>query len=57
MDKLYTCKEIARRYGVNDATVCDWVKKKKVTALKIGREYRFREKDLEAFEAERETRT
>ena len=50
MSKMYTCEEIAERYGVKIFTVWDWIKRKKIKALKIGREYRIKEEDLKAFE-------
>lgn len=53
MDKLYTCDEIAMRYDVKTLTVWDWIRKKKLTAVKIGKSYRIREEDIETFEKER----
>lgn len=50
MSKMYTCEEIAKMYGVKIFTVWDWIKRKKIKALKIGREYRIKEEDLKAFE-------
>ena len=50
LPKMYTCEEIAEMYGVKIFTVWDWIKRKKIKALKIGREYRIREEDLKAFE-------
>lgn len=50
MSKMYTCDEIAEIYGVKIFTVWDWIKRKKIKALKIGREYRIREEDLKDFE-------
>lgn len=35
MEKLYTCEEIAKRYGVNTATVKEWIRKKELPAIKI----------------------
>ena len=55
MEKLYTCEEIAERYAVQPATVWDWVRKKKLPAVKIGRAYRVRESDLIEFENKRLT--
>lgn len=55
MEKMYTCEEIASRYCVQTATVWDWVRKKKLPAVKIGRAYRVRESDLIAFEDNRRT--
>ena len=50
MSKLYNCDEVAERYGVKIITVWDWIRKKKLPALKIGREYRIREEDIANFE-------
>ena len=50
MTKIYTCEEVAQRYGVKIATVWDWIRKKKLTAMKIGKYYKVREEDLKQFE-------
>lgn len=50
LSKMYICEEIAEMYGVKIFTVWDWIKRKKIKALKIGREYRIKEEDLKAFE-------
>ena len=55
MDELYTCKEIADRYGVQLITVWDWIRKKKLGAIKIGKEYRVRDEDIKVFERSRLT--
>lgn len=55
MSKLYTCKEIAERYGVEVITVWDWIRKKKLPALKLGKEYRVRDEDIKVFEESRLT--
>lgn len=55
MDKLYTCAELSARYGVSIFTVWDWIKKEKLPAIKIGREYRIKQGDLMQFENERST--
>lgn len=55
MGELYTCKEIADRYGVQLITVWDWIRKKKLGAIKIGKEYRVRDEDIKAFEFSRLT--
>ncbi len=52
---MYTCNEIAKRYGVKVITVWEWIRKKKLPALKIGKEYRIREEDIRAFEESRLT--
>ncbi len=55
MAQLYTCAEVAERYSVKIITVWDWIRKKKLQAVKIGRDYRISEDDLLKFEAERKT--
>ena len=55
MSKLYSCDDIAKRYSVQIMTVWDWIRKKKLSAIKIGKEYRVSEEDLKAFENERRT--
>lgn len=50
MSKLYSCDEIAERYSVQVITVWDWIRKKKLPAMKIGREYRVSDEDIKAFE-------
>lgn len=55
MEGLYTCEEIAKRYDVKVITVWDWIRKKKLPAIKIGRNYRVTQGDLIAFEQARRT--
>lgn len=55
MSKMYTCEEIAERYGVKVITVWDWIRKKKLPALKLGKEYRVRDEDIKVFEESRLT--
>lgn len=50
MSKMYSCVEVADRYGVTLVTVWNWIKKKKLAAMKIGREYKISESDIAAFE-------
>lgn len=50
MTEMYTCEQIAHRYRVKKITVWDWIRKKKLPAIKIGRDYRIRQEDIEAFE-------
>ena len=52
---MYTCEEVADRYKVKVITVWDWIRQKKLNAIKIGREYRINEEDLIKFEDERKT--
>lgn len=55
MSEYYTCEEIASRYRVKTLTVWDWIRKKKLPAIKIGKEYRIRPEDIKVFEKQRET--
>jgi excisionase family DNA binding protein len=55
MGELYTCKDVAARYGVRVITVWDWIRKKKLGAVKIGKEYRVRDEDIRTFELSRMT--
>ncbi|MFA9376266.1 MAG: helix-turn-helix domain-containing protein [Lachnotalea sp.] len=55
MTKLYTCEEVAERYGVKVITVWDWIRKKQLSAIKIGKSYRIKEEYLTAFEEARKT--
>lgn len=53
LSKMYTCDEVAERYRVKVITVWDWIRKKKLPAIKIGRDYRVSEDDLKTFEESR----
>lgn len=55
MSKLYTCEEIAERYGVKTLTVWDWIRKKKLPAYKIGKSYRIDDEQIKQFETGRST--
>lgn len=55
MSDIYTCEQVAQRYGVKTLTVWDWIRKKKLPAIRLGRDYRIRKEDLEAFEQARLT--
>ena len=50
MEKIYSCEEVAERYGVKLQTVWSWIRKCKLAAIKVGKEYRIRESDLVRFE-------
>lgn len=50
MSKLLTCEEVAIRYGVKIITVWDWIRKNKLNAMKIGKQYRISEQDIKEFE-------
>ena len=53
MADLYTCAEVAQRYGVEKITFWDWIRKRKLGAIKLGKEYRISEDDLRQFEDSR----
>ena len=55
MSIMYTCDEVAERYKVKVVTVWDWIRQKKLNAIKLGREYRIPEDALIAFEDARKT--
>ena len=56
MEKLLTCEQVAERYSVKIETVWEWIRLKKLPAIKIaGRTCRIRTEDLIAFEKQYET--
>lgn len=55
MSQMFTCEEVAERYKVKVITVWEWIRQKKLSAIKLGREYRVTEEDLKAFENSRRT--
>ena len=55
MENLYTCAEIATRYGIKLGTVWGWIRQKKLSAIKTGKQYRISLEDLKKFEEERKT--
>ena len=57
MDKPLTCEQVAERYSIKIETVWDWIRTKKLPAIRIGgRTYRIRAEDLTAFEKQYETK-
>ena len=55
LEKYLNCREVADRYDVKVITVWDWIRKKKLPAIKIGKEYRIKDSDLQQFEENRRT--
>jgi excisionase family DNA binding protein len=50
MEKItYTVPEVAKRLQVRDKTVRAWIRDKKIRAIRVGREWRFREEDVQEF--------
>lgn len=54
---MFTCEEVAERYKVKVITVWEWIRQKKLGAIKLGKEYRITEDDLVAFEDSRRVKT
>ena len=48
-DPLLTTAAVARWLGVSTRTVCLWAECKELPAIKIGRQWRFREGELSAW--------
>ena len=48
-EKLLTPEQVAERLQVTERTVYGWLRRGKLTALKLGRLWRIRQDDLEAF--------
>ncbi len=55
MKQLYNCEFVAEHYGVALRTVWEWIRLKKLPAIKIGKEYRVSEEDLKSFEESMKT--
>jgi excisionase family DNA binding protein len=52
MSELYTCAQIADRYHVKTLTVWNWIRKHKLHAKKIGKQYLISNEDIKDFEKE-----
>ncbi len=50
MNKFYTCEEVAEMYLVKITTVWEWIKRGKLRAVKIGKQYRIPKDALDEFE-------
>lgn len=55
MEKLYTCEQVAERYGVKVETVWTWIREQKLSAIQVGKSYRIQESDLLSFEEKNKT--
>ena len=55
MGKLYTCEEVANRYGVKTLTVWDWIRKGRLPAIKMPKGYRISEESLREYEGRKES--
>lgn len=47
--EFYTAKELADRLSVNVMTIYRYIKAKKITAYKIGKEFRIKQSDFNHF--------
>ncbi|MBO8140902.1 MAG: helix-turn-helix domain-containing protein [Firmicutes bacterium] len=56
-ERLLTLEEVAERLVVAPKTIRDWLREGKLRGLKVGKLWRVREQDLEAFLAEAERAT
>lgn len=57
MEKYLTCDDVAERYGVKKITVWQWIREKKLTAIRTGKLYHIRPLDLVSFETARMTKS
>lgn len=49
MENLYTVEETAEKLKIHPETVRGWIRERRLSAVKVGREWRVRESDLVAF--------
>ena len=55
MGELYTCKDVAERYGVQIITVWEWIRTEMLGAISIGQDCGVSAEDINAFERSRRT--
>lgn len=55
MENIYTCEDVAHRYGVRIETIWSWIREKRLAAVKIGKGYRIKESEITAFEQKNQT--
>lgn len=48
-DAVFSTKEVAEKFKVTYLTVFRWIKSGKLKAFKVGKQYRVKREDLEAF--------
>lgn len=48
-DTVFSSKEVAEKFKVTYLTVFRWIKSGKLKAFKVGKQYRVKQEDLEAF--------
>lgn len=55
IEKRLSCKEVADIYGVKEITVWQWIREKKLPAVRMNKGYVIRPEDLRHFERGRMT--
>lgn len=55
MEKLYTTEQVAEMLQIHPLTVLNYIKKKKLKGIKLGRVYRIRESSLQRFLLDQES--
>lgn len=48
-EAVFSTKEVAEKFKVTYLTVFRWIKSGKLKAFKVGKQYRVKQEDLEAF--------
>jgi excisionase family DNA binding protein len=48
-EKLLNIKEVQEALGISESTIFRLMKSRKLQGFKVGREWRFQEKDIDAF--------
>jgi excisionase family DNA binding protein len=56
MTQWLSVEDIAKELSVSIDTVRNWIKQKKLTAYRVGRDYRIKREDYDKFLLERKTR-
>lgn len=50
MEKFYSCEEIADHFQVKVETVWEWIKARRLAAIRVGRGYRIPESAVREYE-------
>ena len=54
-DKLLSTKQVADMLGLHEETIRQYIKRGELLAIRLGKEYRIRESEVERFLQERQT--
>ncbi len=49
VEKLYTPEEVAEVLGISPLTTRNWLRSDRIHGVKVGKEWRVRERDLQAY--------